>query len=131
MSFTVDAVRRLVNVPNLSDDFIEGYAEDGYADAISVAIAICDYMATGSGSNSNRLTVGPITLQKSEGADYWMRVKDNLIKRVQTGIGIPGGGLGAGGYTVFGTPTLTGGNCSDQAYVGQFDNPPRSPDCGC
>lgn len=130
MSFTVEAVRRLVNVPDLTDDFIEGYAEDGYTDAIGVAIAICDYMATGSGSASNQLTVGPITLKKSEGADYWLRVKDNIIKRTLLGVGVPGG-LGAAGLTVFGAPTLTGGNCEDQAFVGQFDNPPRSPDCGC
>lgn len=130
MSFTVEAVRRLVNVPTLEDDFIEGYADDGYTDALSVAIAICDYMATGSGSASNQLTVGPITLKKSEGADYWLKVKDNLIKRVQLGIGVPGSS-GAASLTVFGAPTLTGGNCEDQAFVGQFDNPPRSPDCGC
>lgn len=130
MAFTVDAVRRLVNVPDLEDDFIEGYADDGYTDALSVAIAICDYMASGSGGASNQLTVGPITLKKSESSDYWLRVKDNLIKRVQLGIGTPGG-LGSAGLTAFGAPALTGGNCEDQAYVGQFDNPPRSPDCGC
>lgn len=126
MSFTVEAVRRLVNVPDLTDDFIEGYAEDGYADAIYVAIAICDYMVTGSGSASKTLKVGPITLENSEGADYWLRVKDNLIKRVQLGIGVPGG---SGGLLTFAAgATLTGG-CPDEAYVGQFDNPPRSGGC--
>lgn len=130
MSFTVEAVRRLVNVPDLTDDFIDGYAEDGYSTALSVAIAICDYMASGSGSASNMLKVGPITLQKSEGAAYWLQIKDNLIKRQLLGIGVPGG-LGAAGLTTFGAATLTGGNCPDQAWVGQFDNYPRKPDCGC
>jgi len=127
MAFTVEAVRRLVNVPDLTDDFIEGYAEDGYTDAMGVAIAICDYMATSSGSASNTLKVGPITLQKSEGADYWLRTKDNLIKRQLLGIGVPGG---TGGVLTFaGGVTLTGGSCPDQAYVGQFDNPPKSREC--
>jgi hypothetical protein len=125
MSFTVDAVRRLVYVPELDDTQIQAYADDGYTDAIDVAIAICDYMATRTGGASKMIKVGPITIDKAASSQNWQQIKDNLIKRKLLGTGVPGGGVGLAGLTTFGAATLTGGGLSEPVYVGQFDNPPR------
>lgn len=123
MSFTVEAVRRLVHVPELTDNQILGYADDGYTDAISVAIAICDYMATRTSGNTDSIKVGPISISKSGSSQNWQQIKDNLIKRQLLGIGTPNGG-GAGLMT-FGGADLTGQGLSEPVFVGQFDNPPR------
>lgn len=123
MSFTVEAVRRLVYVPELKDYEIEGYAEDGYTDAVDVAIAICDMMATRTGGASKMLKVGPITIDKSASSQNWQQIKDNLIKRKLLGIGVAGGGLGV--MSTVGGVSLTGTGLSEPVFVGQFDNPPR------
>lgn len=130
MSYTVDAVRRLVNVPTLTDEFIQGYADDGYTDALDVAIAICDYMASQTGGNSKLIKVGPITIDKEAVSQNWQSIKDNLIKRKLLGVGSPGG-LGLAGLTTFGDAVVTGGDCPDNAWIGQFDNPPLTGECGC
>lgn len=130
MTFTVDAVRRLVYVPDVTDPEILGYADDGYTDAIDVAIALCDYMASRTGANSKLIKVGPITIDKEAASQNWQSIKDNLIKRKLLGVGSPGG-LGLAGLTTFGDAVVTGGDCPDNAWIGQFDNPPLSGDCGC
>lgn len=123
MAFTVEAVRRLVYVPELKDYEIEGYAEDGYTDAVDVAIAICDLMATRTGGASKMLKVGPITIDKAASSQNWQQIKDNLIKRKLLGIGVAGGGLGV--MSTVGGVSLTGTGLSEPVFVGQFDNPPR------
>lgn len=130
MSFTVDAVRRLVYVPDITDPTILGYADDGYTDAIDVAIALCDYMATRTSGNTDSIKVGPISISKSKSSQNWQQIKDNLIKRKLLGVGSPGG-LGLAGLTTFGDAVVTGGNCPDNAWIGQFDNPPLTGECGC
>lgn len=125
MSYTVGAVRRLVHVPDLADAQILGYADDGYTDAISVAIAICDYMATRTSGNTDSIKVGPISISKSGSSQNWQQIKDNLIKRQLLGIGTPNGGLGLAGLTTFAGADLTGQGLSEPVFVGQFDNPPR------
>lgn len=124
--FTVEAVRRLVHVPELQDFEIEGFADDGYTDAMSVAIAICDYMATRTSGNSKMIKVGPITIDKAENSRNWQQIKDNLIKRQLLGVGVPGGSVGLAGLTTFGGATLTGQGLSEPVFVGQFENPPRN-----
>ena len=128
MSYTVAAVRRLVNIDPaiVSDEFIEGYAEDGFTDAIDVAIALADYMATLSTSATEDIKVGPISIGKSSSSQNWQQIKDNLIKRKNLGAGTGGGGLGLAGLTFPVSAVLTGGG-KPQAYIGQFDNPPGTP----
>lgn len=126
MSFTVEAVRRLVHAPEIQDFEIEGYADDGYTDAIDVAIAICDYMATRTGGASKLIKVGPITIDKAASSQNWQQIKDNLIKRKLLGVGTPGGSVGLAGLTTFGGADLGGQGLSEPVFVGQFDNPPRS-----
>lgn len=126
MSFTAGAVRRLVNIDAeiVSDEFIEAYADDGYTSAIDVAIALCDYMATRSVSDTNRITVGPITIQRASDSTNWQAIKKNLILRKNSGAGVPGG---SGGLYAIGGATQTG-VAPSQNYIGQFDNPPESED---
>ena len=124
MAFTVEAVRRLVHAPELQDFQIEGYADDGFTDAIDVAIAICDLMATRTSGASKMLKVGPITIDKSASSQNWQQIKDNLIKRKMLGIGMPGGSVGI--LSTVGGVSLTGQGLSEPVFVGQFDNPPRS-----
>jgi len=42
MSYTVSAVRRLINIDPaiVSDTFIQGYADDGFTAAVDVAFAV-------------------------------------------------------------------------------------------
>lgn len=128
MAYTVAAVRRLVNIDPLivSDTTIEGYADDGYTDAIDVAIALCDYMASLDSSATNDIRVGPISIKKSESSRNWQSIKDNLIKRKMLGIGSPGG-IGLNGLMNVGGAVQTG-RTDSQVFVGQFDNPPESVD---
>jgi hypothetical protein len=130
MSFTVDAVRRLVNVPDITDEFILGYADDGYTEAIDVAIALCDYMASLTGANSKLIKVGPITIDKEAVSQNWQSIKDNLIKRKFTGAGVPCG-IGLAGLTTFAGAVVTGSGCPENVWIGQFDNPPQTAGCDC
>lgn len=127
MTFTVEAVRRLVYVPELQDSEIEGYADDGYTNAVDVAIAICDLMATRTSGSSKMLKVGPITIDKAANSQNWQQIKDNLIKRKLLGIGMPDGSVGI--LSTVGGVSLTGQGLSGPVFVGQFDNPPRSGVC--
>lgn len=128
MSYTVAAVRRLINIDPavVSDEFINGYADDGFTDAIDVAIALADYMATQSTSATGSIRVGPITIDKAAASQNWQAIKDNLIKRKTLGAGVAGGGLGLAGLTFPVGATLTGGGGQSQAFIGQFDNPPET-----
>lgn len=127
MSYTVAAVRRLVNIDAaiVSDEFIQGYADDGFIAAIDVAIALADYMATLSTSATRDIKVGPISIAKAEQSQNWQAIKDNLIKRKLTGSGVADGGLGLSSLTYPVDATLTGGG-DPQAFIGQFDNPPET-----
>ena len=129
MSFTAAAVRRLVKIDPaiVSDAEIEAYADDGYTDAIDVAIALCDYMATLDSSATSKIKVGPIAIDKAESSRNWQAIKDNLIKRKLSGAGLPGGSVGMILTSSAAGATQTGPTES-QIYTGQFDNPPESAD---
>lgn len=124
---TVQGVRYIIDVPNIPDDQIQWYIDNSYQSDIDIAIAICDFMLSRSNvsGNTERITVGPITLQNSNSSNDWDRLKRDLILRKNTGAGLPGG-QGAFSDIGIGSAVLTGAGMQPAIQRGQFNNPPRT-----
>ena len=124
---TVQGVKYLIHAPDIPDEQIQWYIDNGYESDIDIAIAICDFMLSKSNvtGNTERITVGPITLQSSNSSSDWDRLKRDLILRKNTGAGLPGGSLFTGDLGVGGT-VLTGGGMPPAVQRGQFNNPPNT-----
>lgn len=122
---SVQGVRYLINVPDIPDEQIQWYIDNGYQTDIDIAIALCDYqLSTVNGSgDSKRITVGPITLESSDSVLNWDRLKRDLILRKNTGAGLPGGS-GAFNDLGIGSAVLTGQGMPPAIQRGQFNNPP-------
>lgn len=122
---SLQGVRYLINVPDIPDEQIQWYIDNGYQTDIDIAIALCDYqLSTINGSgDSKRITVGPITLESSDSVLNWDRLKRDLILRKNTGAGLPGGS-GAFNDLGIGSAVLTGQGMQPAIQRGQFNNPP-------
>ena len=121
MVITVDGIRNLINVPDISDETIQWYIDNGYTNPLSICIALCDYMAS-LVSNDTDIKVGPISLSGSDAAKAWNLLKKDFILRLNTGTDPGGSGFGLG-FGVGGI-TLTGQGMPPAIQRGQFDNPP-------
>lgn len=122
---SVQGVRYLIDVPDIPDEQIQWYIDNGYQTDIDIAIAICDFMLSRSNvsGNTERITVGPITLQNSNSSLDWDRLKRDLILRKNTGAGLPGGS-GVFNDLGIGSAVLTGQGMQPAIQRGQFNNPP-------
>lgn len=122
---SVQGVRYLIDVPDIPDEQIQWYIDNGYQTDIDIAIAICDFMLSRSNvsGNTERITVGPITLQNSNSSQDWDRLKRDLILRKNTGAGLPDG-PGAFNDLGIGSAVLTGRGMEPAIQRGQFNNPP-------
>lgn len=122
---SVQGVRYLIDVPDIPDEQIQWYIDNGYQTDIDIAIAICDFMLSRSNvsGNTERITVGPITLQNSNSSQDWDRLKRDLILRKNTGAGLPGGS-GVFNDLGIGSAVLTGQGMLPAIQRGQFNNPP-------
>lgn len=121
MAITVDGIRNLINVPDITDEQIQWYIDNGYTNPLSICIALCDYMAS-LVSNDTDIKVGPISLNGSDAAKAWNLLKKDFILRLNTGTD-PGGSAFGMGFGVGGV-TLTGQGMPPAIQRGQFDNPP-------
>ena len=86
MAITVEGIRNLINVPDISDETIQWYIDNGYTNPLSICIALCDYMAS-LVSNDTDIKVGPISLSGSDAAKAWNLLKKDFILRLNTGSG--------------------------------------------
>lgn len=122
---SVQGVRYLINVPDIPDEQIQWYIDNGYQTDIDIAIALCDYqLSTVNGlGDSKRITVGPITLESSDSVLNWDRLKRDLILRKNTGAGLPGGSRMFNDLGI-GSAVLTGQGMQPAIQRGQFNNPP-------
>lgn len=124
---SLQGVKYLIHAPDIPDEQIQWYIDNGYETDIDIAIAICDFMLSKSNvsGNTERITVGPITLQSSNSSSDWDRLKRDLILRKNTGAGLPGGSLLNSDLGV-GSTVLTGGGIQPAIQRGQFNNPPNT-----
>ena len=122
---SLQGVKYLIHAPDIPDEQIQWYIDNGYETDIDIAIAICDFMLSKSNvsGNTERITVGPITLQSSNSSSDWDRLKRDLILRKNTGAGLPGGS-GAFNDLGIGSAVLTGRGMPPAIQRGQFNNPP-------
>lgn len=122
---SVQGVRYLIDVPDIPDEQIQWYIDNGYQTDIDIAIAICDFMLSRSNvsGNTESITVGPITLKNSNSSQDWDRLKRDLILRKNTGAGLPGGS-GTFNDLGIGSAVLTGQGMQPSIQRGQFNNPP-------
>ena len=65
MAITVEGIRYLISVPDVTDDQIQWYFDNGYTNPLSICVALCDYMAA-IASNDTDIKVGPNTLSSSQ-----------------------------------------------------------------
>lgn len=124
---SLQGVKYLIHAPDIPDEQIQWYIDNGYETDIDIAIAICDFMLSKSNvsGNTERITVGPITLQSSNSSLDWDRLKRDLILRKNTGAGLPGGSSFANDLGI-GSAVLTGGGMPPAIQRGQFNNPPNT-----
>lgn len=127
MAITVEGIRYLISVPDVTDEQIQWYIDNGYTNPLSICVALCDYMAS-IASNDTDIKVGPISLSSSQSADAWNKLKKDFILRINTGAD-SGGGL-LGGFMGVGGATLTGAGMQPAIQRGQFDNPPVTLESG-
>lgn len=121
MAITVEGIRYLISVPDVTDEQIQWYIDNGYTNPLSICVALCDYMAS-IASNDTDIKVGPISLSGSQSAEAWNKLKKDFILRINTGTDSGGGLLGA--FMGVGGATLTGTGMQPAIQRGQFDNPP-------
>lgn len=121
MAITVEGIRYLISVPDVTDEQIQWYIDNGYTNPLSICIALCDYMAS-LVSNDTDIKVGPISLDGSDAAKAWNMLKKDFILRLNTGADSGGGLFGA--FMGVGGATLTGAGMPPAIQRGQFDNPP-------
>lgn len=121
MAITVQSIRYMINVPDVSDEQIQWYIDNGYSNPLSICIALCDYMAS-LVSNDTDIKVGPISLSGGDASKAWNLLKKDFLLRLNSGADSGGGGLGA--FFGVGGITLTGQGMPPAIQRGQFDNPP-------
>lgn len=126
MAITVEGIRYLISVPDVTDEQIQWYIDNGYTNPLSICVALCDYMAS-IASNDTDIKVGPISLSSSQSADAWNKLKKDFILRINTGA--DSGGL-LGSFMGVGGATLTGAGMQPAIQRGQFDNPPVTLESG-
>ena len=127
MAITVEGIRYLISVPDVTDEQIQWYIDNGYTNPLSICVALCDYMAS-IASNDTDIKVGPISLSSSQSADAWNKLKKDFILRINTGADSGGGLLGS--FMGVGGATLTGAGMQPAIQRGQFDNPPVTLESG-
>lgn len=127
MAITVEGIRYLISVPDVTDEQIQWYIDNGYTNPLSICVSLCDYMAS-IASNDTDIKVGPISLSSSQSADAWNKLKKDFILRINTGADSGGGLLGS--FMGVGGATLTGAGMQPAIQRGQFDNPPVTLESG-
>lgn len=123
MPITVQGIRYLISVPDVTDEQIQWYIDNGYTNPLSICVALCDYMAS-LASGDTDIKVGPISLSGSQAAEAWNMLKKDFILRMNTGTDTGGGGSLNSPFMGVGGVTLTGQGMPPAIQRGQMDNPP-------
>lgn len=114
MSFTDDEISSLLDSP---------------MSVIDVAIFIADAYLAQYATESDKLTVGPITIDSSSAYEAWDKLKRDLLVRKNQGAGVPGSS-GVSPLIAMGGASL-GCTTPDVFWTGQLDNPPVQADDCC
>lgn len=89
------------------------------------AIALCDSAASLAAEDSSDIKIGSLAISSGKTAEYWLKIKDNLIKRSLLGEGViidPNETVYVSGYAA----TITGDDITRQVWTNQFDDPAAS-----
>jgi len=105
MATAIEIIRaNLIGLPTEITDSVIQTVVDSSTSLHNAAISLADSAATLAAGNSEVLKVGTLSIDSSKSADYWLRIKDNLIKRALTNTGVitdPDATVTTGGvYTV-------------------------------
>lgn len=128
MPTAIEIIRaNLIGLPADITDTVIQVIIDSSSSLHDAAIALCDSAASlAIADGAEDIKIGTLAIGSSgKTAQYWLAIKDNLIKRAITGEGViidpntPGNAKYAG-YAA----AMTGEDIPQQTWTGQFDNPP-------
>ncbi len=125
MPTQIEIIRaNLIGLPTEITDLVIQTLVDSSQSLHDAAIALCDSAASLAIADTNDIKLGSLAISGSgRGAEYWIAIKDNLIKRALTGQGeIIDTSDGSTEYVSGYDAVITGDDIPAQISTGQFSD---------